>query len=131
MAKIEEKMKIYFCTKCGAHVEDDAIKCTKCRALLSVDGGVKTKIVTVKKYREMEDAEHPSFKLDKWYKLLFFYIGWIGVLNLVYWLSMLIVYYKNLSRYDRFINPATEKTVFIWGIIYSCFFVFSIILGLL
>jgi hypothetical protein len=79
----------------------------------------KEKIVSRKQFEKLEDKYHPPFKLEKWYHYLFFAIGWIGVLNIVFWLSLLWVYYRNVPRFNRFINPATRKAVYIWGIIYT------------
>ena len=117
---MKKEITLDLCRKCGSAVKQGASKCRKCGS----DRGTRQKSVSLGTYRLKMEKAYPSFKIKSW-KWIFYVIGWIaGVLNLLFWAIMFIVWGVYIDRYSNFINPATNKFIFIWGCIYS------IILGL-
>ena len=66
-----------------------------------------------------------------------FAIGWLGVLSVVFWIVMVIVYYTKIKdkkankKYLYFFNPHTYKVVYVFGWIYFVLLIITIILLIL
>jgi len=61
-------------------------------------------------------------KLSGFEKFLFV-LGWVGGLNAVFWIAVVIVYYVKINKkvdkkYLYFFNPHTYKVVYVFGWIY-------------
>ncbi len=55
-----------------------------------------------------------------------FSLGWIGVLNLIFWIALVIVW--SLNQDKKFWNKKTFFVVYIFGWIYVIFFIFTLII---
>ena len=53
-----------------------------------------------------------------------FSLGWIGALNLIFWITLVIVW--NLNQDKKFWNKKTFFVVYVFGWIYTIFLVFAI-----
>ena len=69
-------------------------------------------------------------KLNSFEKLIFI-LGWIGVLNLIFWIIIIIVYSYTRDKYKTFFNSETFKVVYVFGWIYFAFIVIMIFIVLL
>lgn len=54
-------------------------------------------------------------------------IGWTGVLNLIFWISIVIV--ANLSNEKKFWNKNTHFVIYVWGWIFVASLLLIIILA--
>lgn len=65
-----------------------------------------------------------------------FAIGWLGALNAVFWIAMVIVYYTKINKkvnkkYLYFFNPHTYKVAYVFGWIYFVLFILLFLLVIL
>jgi len=58
-SKEQEKVKAYFCTNCGAVIEDSYINCPKCKCLLAIKGATKSQIIPKNEYMSILEKEYP------------------------------------------------------------------------
>lgn len=65
-------------------------------------------------------------KLNIFGKIAFVF-GWLGVLNLVFWIAMIIIHSYTKNKYKNFFNPETFKVVYVFGWIYLMIFAIFII----
>lgn len=74
------------------------------------------------------------WKKFTWFEKFIFAIGWLGVLSVIFWIIMVIVYYNKINskksdkRYLCFFNPHTYKVVYVFGWIYFVLLILAIIL---
>lgn len=61
--------------------------------------------------------------LDGWNKFIFC-LGWLGVINPIFWIFMLIKYKG--SYHKKFFNPISLKVVLVFGIIHLIISIFVI-----
>ena len=50
------------------------------------------------------------------FKKFIFVLGWFGVLNLLFWIALLI--YHVVTKEKRFFTPGSYRVVYIFGILY-------------
>jgi len=53
------------------------------------------------------------WKKEKWYNRVIYCLGWLNVLSLFFWISILIV--GNLNYGSKFWNKTTHFVVYVWG----------------
>lgn len=76
-------VNIYYCAKCGKQIKEEDISCSNCKSILGADCAVKTKKISEKRFKEIEEKANPTFKLKSWYQLLIYRIGFIFFVLLV------------------------------------------------
>ena len=116
----EEMTKAYYCKHCGIILRETGNRCKNCKSDLLFEENVKSKVMTLREWRDEYEKAYPSFKLNRWDRWLFFIIGFLNAGNLIFWITLVISQGNNTDRYDKFWNPATRKVVYIWGYI-VCF----------
>ncbi|MBD3355435.1 hypothetical protein GF361_05670 [Candidatus Woesearchaeota archaeon] len=60
-----------------------------------------------------------DFKIDKWYKYIFYGLGWLSFLNILFLAFILGTYIRTRKEYGKFLNPEVNKLIFIFGIFYA------------
>ncbi|MDO8741091.1 MAG: hypothetical protein Q7J54_05970 [Candidatus Woesearchaeota archaeon] len=71
----------------------------------------------MKKYKAFEK----ELELKIWKKLVF-YLGWVNVLGLIFWLSLVITYYRNQN--EPFFN---KRVIYVWGWIFIVIFLLTLV----
>ena len=72
-----------------------------------------------------------DFKIDKWYKYIFYGLGWVSFLNLLFLALILGTYFRTRKEYGKFLNPEVNKLIFIFGIFYTILPIVIVILSYL
>ncbi len=72
-----------------------------------------------------------DFKIDKWYKYIFYGLGWLSFLNLLFLAFILGTYIRTRKEYGKFLNPEVNKLIFIFGIFYAILPIIIVILSYL
>ena len=69
------------------------------------------------------------WKKLNWYNKIAYIIGWLGILNIWFWIILSILYYsKNEERkiYQPLFNPHTKKVIYVFGWIYLICFILGL-----
>lgn len=63
------------------------------------------------------------------FKKIIFCFGWLGVLNLAFWIAMLVYY--NITQEDKFWSAGSYRIVYIFGWVYFITLMLGLILGII
>ncbi len=72
-----------------------------------------------------------DFKINKWYKCIFYGLGWLFVFNILFIALILGTYIRTRKEYGKFLNPEINKLIFIFGIFHVVLILFFIVIAFL